>query len=345
MIKYLQPVMLTLLIVLNIAGCDVSNGGKSKPISTVVHLSGPTMGTWYNVKIISPAAIDSGTLTLKIEALLSDINKLMSTYDPDSELSRFNRAPLNTPFLLSVDTVTVIKLALELSEKTAGAFDITIGPVVNLWGFGPNGRLESKPGKEALKAALATVGYQSLVWQSDNQLIKTKQVYLDLSAIAKGYAVDKVAALLEASGYPKYLVDIGGELKAGEPKAQGDDWTVAVEQPSLHKRSIQKAFSLRHMGVATSGDYRNFYEIDGQRYSHTIDPRTGSPVTHSLASVSVLHTSVAYADALATSLMVLGIDKGFALAQSMEIAAYFIYKSDKGFNVKATDVFLNYIQE
>ena len=338
-----------LLLALSVAGCDVSdNVNVPKELSgsnssDPIHLSGPTMGTRYSVKIISSKEINQDHLAEKINALLAKLNSLMSTYDSSSELSRFNQSPINTPFTLSPDTVTVLKMAIELSKKTAGAFDVTVGPVVNLWGFGPDGRLERKPDAVALKAALAKVGYQALQWHSDNQLFKTKPVYVDLSAIAKGYAVDKVSGLLVELGYSSFLVDIGGELKAGSPKAIGRDWQVAVEEPTAYLRSIQKVVSLREMGVATSGDYRNFYEFDGQRYSHAIDPRTGLPINHSLASVSVLNTSVAYADALATSLMVLGIDEGFALADSMGLSAYFIEKVGDGFRVKATDGFLNYI--
>jgi len=182
-----------------------------------------------------------------------------------------------------------------------------------------------------------------LVWHGENQMSKSKPVYVDLSAIAKGFAVDKVAALLREQGYSRFLVDIGGELLAGDEKAPGQDWKVAVEQPDAHQRTIQKVISLRRMGVATSGDYRNFYEFEERRYSHTIDPRTGKPVAHKLASVSVLHPSVAYADGVATALMVLGTEQGYALASKLGISAYFIYKTSSGFDVKATDGFLNYI--
>ena len=348
MVRYLQPatqIRWLLLIVFCLAGCDVSDMQKAETSNTEtsVHLSGPTMGTWYNVKVISEAGIDQEALTEKVEAVLSDINGLMSTYDPESELSRFNQLPINTPMELSPDTVAVLKMALDLSVQTAGAFDVTVGPVVNLWGFGPDGRLKNKPSEMAINKALAQVGYKALVWHSDNQMSKSKPVYVDLSAIAKGFAVDKVAALLREQGYSRFLVDIGGELLAGDEKAPGQYWKVAVEQPDAHQRAIQKVISLRRMGVATSGDYRNFYEFEGRRYSHTIDPRTGNPVAHTLASVSVLHSSVAYADGLATALMVLGVEKGYDLASELGIAAYFIFKTSSGFEIKATDGFLNYI--
>ena len=301
------------------------------------------MGTWYNVKIVSANNVNRDILSDKIDVVLSDINGLMSTYEPDSELSRFNQLPINTPMVLSPDTVAVLKMALDLSAKTDGAFDVTVGPVVNLWGFGPDGRLKNKPSETAINTALSQVGYKALVWHSDNQLSKTKPVYVDLSAIAKGFAVDKVAEMLREQGYSRYLVDIGGELLAGDEKAPGQDWKVAVEQPDAYQRAIQKVIALRQMGVATSGDYRNFYEFDGVRFSHTIDPRTGSPVVHTLASVSVLHSSVAYADGLATALMVLGVEQGYDLASKLGISAYFIYKTPSGFDVKVTDGFLNYL--
>ncbi len=353
MIRYLQPatqIRWLLLIVFCLAGCDVSELQKSETqkvelqnAEALLHLSGPTMGTWYNVKVISEGAIDQGALSGKIEAVLSEINSLMSTYDLESELSRFNQLPINTPMELSSDTITVLKMALDLSVKTAGAFDVTVGPVVNLWGFGPSGRLKEKPSDMAINAALAQVGYQALVWHGDKQLSKSKPVYVDLSAIAKGFAVDKVAGLLREQGLSRFLVDIGGELVAGDDKAPGQHWKVAIEQADIHQRAIQKVLSLRRIGVATSGDYRNFYEFEGTRYSHTIDPRTGKPVTHELASVSVLHPSVAYADGVATALMVLGTEQGYALASKLGISAYFIYKTPSGFEVKSTDGFLNYI--
>ena len=348
MVRYLQPatqIRWLLFIVFCLAGCDLSESQKAEPqdAETSVHLSGPTMGTWYNVKVISETGIDQNALSKQVDALLSDINSLMSTYDLDSELSRFNQLPINTPMELSPDTVTVLKMALDLSVQTAGAFDVTVGPAVNLWGFGPDGRLKNKPSEKAIDVALSQVGYQALVWHSDNQMSKSKPVSVDLSAIAKGFAVDKVAALLREQGYSRFLVDIGGELLAGDEKAPGEHWKVAVEQPDAHQRAIQKVISLYRMGVATSGDYRNFYEFEGKRYSHTIDPRTGKPVAHGLASVSVLHPSVAYADGVATALMVLGTEQGYALANKLGISAYFIYKTSSGFDVKATDGFLNYI--
>ena len=353
MVRYLQPatqIRWLLLIVSCLAGCGVPDMQKtelekveSQKAETSVHLSGSTMGTWYNVKVISETDIDQSALSKKIEAVLSDINGLMSTYDPESELSRFNQLPINTLMALSPDTVTVLKMALDLSAITAGAFDVTVGPVVNLWGFGPNGRLKNKPFEKSIAKALSNVGYQSLVWHSDHQLSKTKPVYVDLSAIAKGFAVDKIAALLREQGYTRFLVDIGGELLAGDEKSAGQNWKVAVEQPDVHQRAIQKVIALRRMGVATSGDYRNFYEFEGIRYSHTIDPRTGNPVEHTLASVSVLHSSVAFADGLATALMVLGLEKGYDLASELGISAYFIFKTASGFEVKATDGFLNYV--
>lgn len=348
MVRYPQPathIRWLLFIVYCLAGCDVSESPKIEPQGSEVsmHLSGPTMGTWYNVKVISEGGVDREALSKKINAVLSDINGLMSTYDLGSELSRFNQLPINTPMVLSPDTVTVIKMALDISVKTAGAFDVTVGPIVNLWGFGPDGRLENKPSEAAINATLSQVGYQALVWHNDNQLSKSKPVYVDLSAIAKGFAVDKVAEVLREQGYNRFLVDIGGELVAGDEKAPGQHWQIAVEQPDVHQRAVQKVISLHRMGVATSGDYRNFYEFEGKRYSHAIDPRTGKPVEHRLASVSVLHPSVAYADGVATALMVLGTAQGYEVASRLGIAAYFIYKTSSGFDVKATDGFLNYI--
>ncbi len=345
--RYLQPVMLALMFVLNLAGCDVSEQ-ENQAVRQPVHISGPTMGTWYSVTVIPPDAnldttVLSSELSSDINQLLASLNKLMSTYDPASELSRFNQSAAGTEFTFSKDTAAVLRMALELSVRSDGAFDVTVGPVVNLWGFGPNGRFKKKPDSETLALALKRVGYQYLQWTGENTIVKRGPVYVDLSAIAKGYAVDKVAELLVEKGYHRYLVDIGGELKAGAPKAEHINWNVAVEQPVAGERAVQKVLSLRQMGIATSGDYRNFYEIEGKRYSHTIDPRGGMPVEHSLASVSVLHESVAYADALATTLMVLGAKDGEAFAEKLGVAAYFIEKHSSGFTVTSTTGFLNYI--
>ncbi len=302
-------------------------------------IEGPTMGTRYSVKLVeAPDATDEVALQADIDAVLADIVALMSTWEPDSELSRFNRSSVDEWFAISPDTHTVVAAALEVAEQSGGTFDATAGPLINLWGFGPADTREL-PGAEAIAAARALLGRIELRAQPPAMRRTAEGVYVDLSAIAKGYAVDRIAELLEQRGTANYLVEIGGELRARGSNARGRPWAVAVERPLPGGRMVQRVLPLTDRSVATSGDYRNFYERDGKRYSHTIDPRTGRPVEHTLASVSVVHPSAMMADAFATALMVLGPDEGFAWAGRNGLAALFIVRDGTGFVERTTAAF------
>ena len=312
------------------AGC---RGGPQEYV-----LTGMTMGTTYTVKAVE-AGRDLPRATIA-DTIFAIDKVYMSTYAPDSELSRFNRWASQEAFPLSQDTLAVFAIALEVSRQSGGAFDVTVGPLVSAWGFGPE---ESAPPDEAALPALRErVGYDKLLIDpvAGTAAKERPDIYCDLSAVAKGYAVDAVARLLDAQGYKNYMVEVGGEVRTAGKNRFGEAWQIAVEKPVGEGRSVQRIVPLSGQAVATSGDYRNFYEKDGLRLSHTIDPRTGRPVSHGLASVSVIHAECAWADAYATALMVLGPDEGYRFAVDHGIAAFFIiHAGADGFTERATPAF------
>lgn len=304
---------------------------------------GSTMGTTFSVKVtLLPAIQSPDALKAEIDALLNDINQQMSTYLPDSELSRFNAQRTTDWVEVSPELYTVVATAQQISQLTEGAFDISVGPLVNLWGFGPDPSRDSAPPLESIEALRDRVGYQLLALRETPPALKKQHpdMYLDLSALAKGYGVDRVAALLESKGMHDYLVEIGGELKLSGLNARRERWHIAIEKPISGWRMVQKIIPITDIGVATSGDYRNYFEQDGKRYSHTIDPATGYPIAHTLASVTLLAPSSMLADAWATAMMVLGAERGMALAVQQNLAAYFLIKHDEGFVEQATPEFL-----
>ena len=310
-----------------IAGCGDGQGDG------VLAFSGSTMGTTYTVKLAQlPDGVSLEQLGERADATLERINALMSTYRQDSEISRFNSSVDTGWQPVSAETGTVIAAALEVSHSTGGAFDITVGPLVDLWGFGPAGERDRLPSAAEIARARQRVGFRKLALRTAPPALRKTDagVHIDLSAIAKGYAVDRLAELLESVGAHDYLVEIGGELRAGGRKPDGAPWRVAIERPDRGGTGIQRVIALEQAGMATSGDYRNFREIDGERYAHTIDPATGRPVRHTLASVSVVHGSTMYADAMATALMVMGPDHGYAFAESQGLAALFVRRAGTG---------------
>ena len=298
------------------------------------------MGTQYHISWVTEfsteeAAIDERTRIKRlVDELLVDFNKAMSTYDPNSELSIINKSHSDQWQVISPDLYRVLSMALRVNEQSQGAFDVTVGPLVNLWGFGPDKSNDHVPGVAQINERLALVGSSALsLRQLDglSELRLSVQRYIDLSAIAKGDAVDVIGLLLQQQGIDNYLVEVGGEIVAHGHKPGSAPWRIAIEAPNDDGRSVQIVIPLSNMGIATSGDYRNFFEQDGRRFSHTIDGRTGYPVNHKLASVSVLHSSVALADAWATALTVLGAEAGLALAEEYNLAAYFIVRHEDGF--------------
>ncbi|MDM7861478.1 FAD:protein FMN transferase [Alteromonas sp. ASW11-36] len=296
-----------------------------------VHLQGATMGTSYNVKFAPSENVDPEDIHRQIDAALIRVNALMSTYDPNSELSKLNQHRSAEPFALSPETVAVLREAVRLHQVSDGALDITIGPVVNLWGFGPTQRPDVVPSDALIAETLATTGIDKIVL-ADNSIIKNEpNLYIDLSTIAKGYGVDVIAELLIAAGITEYLVEIGGEMRVAGNKMSGQPWRIAIEKPVSTERAVQSVIEIGNNAIATSGDYRNYYEQDGVRYSHLINPITGKPIQHNLVSVSVIHPSAMTADGLATALIVMGTEQAKAVAELNNIAVILISKSGNEF--------------
>ncbi len=292
-------------------------------------LGGSALGTTFNVSIVEPPeSLDTAALEADIVAELKRIDDLASTWRDDSELSIFNADPSIDWIVVSAELCEALASTLEVSRVTGGAFDVTVGPLVNLWGFGPEGQVTEPPGDAAIEAAQEAVGYDKLEADCAAKLVRKDhaRTYVDLSGWAKGHAVDKLATLLDGRDLVNYLVEIGGEIRVRGHNSEAARWALAIEAPSTSERVPHAVIRVTDTSVATSGDYRNYFEYGGTRYSHTIDPRTGRPVTHNLAAVSVVHESAAYADALATALLVLGPEAGPALARELDVAAYFLVR-------------------
>ena len=307
-----------------------------------VRLQGSTMGTSYSVALIAPA-VDTPLQELKgqFESTLASIESLASTYRENSELSLVNRNPSTDWIPVSPELCSMISAAVELGQQTDGAFDITVGPLVSLWGFGPELGQEKPPSPRAIRYVMQRVGLVELDTDCSMPAIRksSAELAIDLSGWAKGYAVDELAEVLNDFEIENYLVEIGGELRVRGHNAQAQKFAIAIEEPIAGAVNVNVIIHVSNTGMATSGDYRNFFEYEGNRYSHTIDPRTGSPVDHEVTSVSVVDQSTAYADGMATALLVLGLDEGLALANRHNIAAYFVIRTTTGFAHYASDAF------
>lgn len=305
-------------------------------------LSGSTMGTTYSVKLVAPGEyLNKDDLQSRIAETLAAVDKLTSTWRDDSDLSKFNVNPSTDWIDVSSEFCNAIESALAVSRATGGAFDITVGPLVNLWGFGPDGERQEPPDTAALNAVMADVGYEGVEARCDQPAVRKRSstMYIDLSGWAKGYGVDRLAAVLDDHALKDYLVEIGGELRMRGQNAEGRNWAIAVEMPSTMTRRSQSVLRLTDTSVATSGDYRNYFEHDGRHYSHTIDARTGRPVTHDLAAVTVISDTAAFADAMATALLVLGPEAGLALAEDLGVAGYFLVRNKTGIRELSTSSF------
>ncbi len=328
-----------LFLVFLLSACEQQTKVKTYPF----HFSEPVFGTTFNIKLSKlPETIDSKALKVNIRQRLDALNGQMSTYLPDSELSTFNRMQSTDWQVVSPPLFTVLKQAQLIAQSTEGAFDVTVGPLVNLWGFGPDPMSFNAPAEDGIALQMQKIGFQKLELDLAEYKIRKQQesLYVDLSAIAKGYAVDEIGLLLEQYGIKDYMVEIGGELRLRGHNINKQAWRIAVEKPAEGSRVIQKVLPLTDISLATSGDYRNYFEHEGVRFSHTIDPRTGKPISHKLASVTILSDTTMKADAWATALMVLGAEQGLAIAEKEHIAALFLEKTKDGFAEKASSSFL-----
>jgi len=333
---FLVAVAVCLLL---LAGCR-----PGKPRDVAATIRGETMGTTYSVKLAAlPEGKTADDVKSRIDARLETVNRQMSTWRKDSEISRFNAHAGTDWFPVSADTVTVLAEAQRISELTGGKFDVTVMPLVNLWSFGPENRPRKKPTDEEIARRKESVGYRLLELRVHPPAVRKKRgdVTVDLSAIAKGFGVDRVAGELDLLGVSGYMVEIGGEVRCNGTKADGRPWQIGIQSPANSRDSAHRVVALRdrNRAMATSGDYRSYFEEAGKRYSHTIDPHTGRPVTHRLASVSVVAGNCMIADGLATAIMVLGPEAGYNLAMKENLAVLLLVADGKGFVEKTTPEF------
>lgn len=314
----------------------------------IYKINGFTMGTTYSIKISNfdlSYKPDLKMLKINIDNELKRINKIFSTYILDSDISKFNSYKKTDWFETSEELVNLVDIALNISKQSDGYYDITVGPLVNLWGFGPKKVVKEVPKKSVIDRLLKIIGYKKIKVNKDSNQIRKEipDIYIDLSSIAKGYGVDKVSDLLLKKGFKNFLVEIGGEVKTNGIKSERDEWLVGIASPK-NGFSINKVIRLKNMSMATSGDYRNYFEKNGIRYSHTINPKTGYPIKHKLASVSVINKSCTLADAYATAIDVMGEKKGLSFANKNKLAVYMILRKNDEFIVAYSDYFKEYLQ-
>lgn len=316
----------------------------------ILELTGPTMGTRYTVKVFAPGAmsITAADAQIRVDGLLRRVNDQMSTYLPNSEISRFNQSESLQWYEVSAGFAEVVAYAQEVAEKTDGALDITVEPLVNAWNFGPAPRTAEPPAETQLEELKSRIGFEKLSVRLDPPALKKShpKLEIDLSSIAKGYAADEVVRMLAEHDAGNVFVEIGGEVRTAGNKA-GQWWKVGIQLPDAASDTVMLAHALSTGGgddqaMATSGDYRNFFEADGVRYSHTIDPATGRPVTHSLASVSVVAESCMAADAWATAMNVLGAERGKMIAEREKLNVLLVSRQADGFAIFGTGTLAGY---
>lgn len=339
--------VLVACICMFLSGCFPSNDlGK-----TEVLLQGMTMGTVsYNVKyIVNDSATEAAILEKEqihqgVEAILTKINQDMSNWIDNSELSTFNKSTSLEPMKISSGLARVIQESIRLGQLSEGKLDVTIGPLINLWGFGPEARPEKVPSEQDIANTRKRIGLHHLSLEGDLLVKAIPNLYVDLSTIAKGYAVDLIAEYFENLDIHNFLVEVGGELRVKGFKHTGELWHVAIEKPVAEERSVHQIIIPKDNAVATSGDYRKYFESNGQRFSHIIDPDTGKPINHKLVSVTVIHPSSMTADGLSTAMMLMGEEKAFAFAEKNDLAAYMITKTENGFVEQSTLKFMQYLK-
>ncbi|WP_226469257.1 FAD:protein FMN transferase [Luteimonas panaciterrae] len=304
-------------------------------------LYGETMGTRWRVSAVASTNVDLHLLHHDIQSRLDVVVAQMSTWEADSDICRFNRAPGGTWHVLPQAFFDVLRCALDIAEASGGAYDPTIGPLVGLWGFGANGAGHRIPEAEEIAAARARVGWRRIELRAETlSALQPGGVSLDLSAIAKGYGVDAVVMCLRERGIAAALVDVGGELRGYGHKPDGKAWHVLVESEEESDDDEPCVLVLESgKAVATSGDRWHRFEQDGRRYAHTIDPRSGRPVEHAPASVTVIADTAMQADAWATALTVMGMQDGVAFATRHGLAARFVAHAEGRIDVRATPTF------
>lgn len=320
---------------------------QEQPVTArhVTEFGGPTMGGTFSVKVVTATeeleAPGLGDLDRALRSTLHRINGLMSTWDPDSELSRFNRSTSLEPFAVSAETFEVFAWSIDVGILTGGALDVTIGPLVDAWGFGPSGFRNVLPTNDEIARLREAMGPGQIELNPTTLTVRKARpdVQCDLSSVVPGYAADQLSRELRSRGFTDFLVDVGGEVLARGLNGAGVPWQIAIERPARNEHTFQRFVALSNMAITTAGDYRKYREVDGQQVAHILDPRTGRPLTHRLASVTVIDPLAVRADAFDTALMVLGTDEGLALATKLNLAALFIERTNDGFAERTTPRF------
>ena len=321
--KYSLKIVVAVLSFFILAGCNL----KKETLIT-----GKTMGTTYHIKVVSLFYKDTEGLKGKIENRLKDINKSMSTFSKESEITRFNTFDSEEKFAVSADFLEVMNTARKIYELSGGAWDGTVYPLVELWGFGPKERNGGIPDKKDIEKVLINVGFDKIKISESGYLVKRNpSVSLDLASIAKGYGVDEIADVIRKEGIDDFLVEIGGEVYASGLRKDGGHWRVGINRPDKDALfdEVYKTMMLKNKGLATSGDYRNYFEKEKAVYTHVLDPKTGYPVTNGVVSVSVIADNCTFADGLATAIMVMGHKKGLELADKIPGIECFIVVREK----------------
>lgn len=326
-----------------LVGCDNSSSTQATPLV----LEGKTMGTFWRVSLAGIDAARADDLRKKIQTQLDGDDRLLSTWKNDSALMRFNRSASTQPWPVEEAMSDIVTLSLRIGAKTDGAMDITVGPLVNLWGFGPARQPVKTPDEAQIAAAKAQTGLQhlSVINRAGQQFLQKDLpgLFVDLSTVGEGYAADHLARLMEQEGISRYLVSVGGALASRGTNPQGNPWRVAIQKPTDQENAVQAIVDINGHGISTSGSYRNYYELDGKRLSHVIDPATGRPITHKLVSVTVISPTALEADGWDTGLMVLGPEKAKAVALKEGLAVYLVTKEAEGFSVWMSPPFRTFL--
>ena len=317
-----------------LSGCDSATSPQT-PKSAATVLDGKTMGTFWRVSVIDLDQAKAEALRQKVQAQLDADDRLLSTWKNDSALMRFNHSPETSPWPVSEAMADIVTMSLRIGAKTHGAMDITVGPLGNLWGFGPDKQPVKTPDPQQIADAKARSGLQHLtvINRADGQYLQKDiaDLFVDLSTVGEGYAADHLARLMEQEGISRYLVSVGGALVSRGMNAEGQPWRVAIQKPTDRENAVQAIVDINGHGISTSGSYRNYYELDGKRISHVIDPQTGRPIDHKLVSVTVIAPTALEADGWDTGLMVLGPEKAQEVVREQGLAVYMIVKEGEGF--------------
>lgn len=335
-------IFLSLLFVLLL----VNSCSEEHPVLEKYSFSGTTMGTTYSVAIVdAPEKFLTTQIHIIVDSLLVEVNNQMSTYISISEISKFNSLKNTSWYKVSKDFAALVHEAKKISLESDKAYDVTIGPLVNLWGFGPEENSSEIPEYREIEEVKKIIGIEKIEVNLDDSSIRktVPNLYLDLSSIAKGFGVDQVGQLIENDGFDNYMVEIGGEVRTKGFNDKRENWKIGISTPG--SSNLQKVIAITNMSVATSGDYQNYREENGVRYSHLIDPRIGKPITHNLASVTVLHENCRTADAYATAINIMGPEEGYNFAIKKELPIFMIVRDSNTFVEKMTPKFKEFVLE